>query len=327
MPRIVVIGATSWGLTLATLLVAGGHDVTIAARHTVEADGLRARRQIDRLPGVWLPESINVTDHASLTGTFEGIVVATPAQAFRQTILALPDWRQPAVLSVAKGLEAGTSVRMSEVVSARWPDASVTVLSGPNLSHEIARGAPAAAVVASADRESAQFWQRAVSGGTFRAYTSSDVTGVELAGALKNVVAIAAGVGWGLGFGANTVAAIMTRGLAEISRLGIAMGAEPATFQGLAGIGDLSATCFSPLSRNRQLGELLAAGQSRPEAEATIGQAVEGVATAPAAVALAGRAHVEMPIAEHVTALLGGSESVIEAMTALLERPLTAEGR
>ena len=327
MPRIVVIGATSWGLTLATLLVARGHDVTIAARHPAEADGLRARRQIDRLPGVWLSESINVTDHASLTGTFEGIVVATPAQAFRQTILALPDWRQPAVLSVAKGLEAGTSVRMSEVVSARWPDASVTVLSGPNLSHEIARGAPAAAVVASADRESAQFWQRAVSRGTFRAYTSSDVTGVELAGALKNVVAIAAGVGWGLGFGANTVAAIMTRGLAEISRLGIAMGAEPATFQGLAGIGDLSATCFSPLSRNRQLGELLAAGQSRPEAEATIGQAVEGVATAPAAVALAGRAHVEMPIAEHVTALLGGSESVIEAMTALLERPLTAEGR
>ena len=327
MPRIVVIGATSWGLSLATLLVARGHDVTIAARHPAEADGLRARRQLDRLPGVWLSESINVTDHASLTGTFEGIVVATPAQAFRQTILALPDWRQPAVLSVAKGLEAGTSVRMSEVVSARWPDASVTVLFGPEPFHEIARGAPAAAVVASADRESAQFWQRAVSG--------RDVPGLhlqrrhrrELAGALKNVVAIAAGVGWGLGFGANTVAAIMTRGLAEISRLGIAMGAEPATLQGLAGIGDLSATCFSALSRNRQLGELLAAGQSRPEAEATIGQAVEGVATAPGAVALAGRAHVEMRIAEHVTALLGGSESVIEAMTALLERPLTAEGR
>ncbi|HXU25189.1 MAG TPA: NAD(P)H-dependent glycerol-3-phosphate dehydrogenase, partial [Tepidiformaceae bacterium] len=185
----------------------------------------------------------------------------------------------------------------------------------------------AAAVVASADPGAAQFWQQAVSGGTFRAYTSGDVIGVELAGALKNVVAIAAGVAWGLGFGANTVAAIMTRGLAEISRLGIALGAEASTFQGLAGIGDLSATCFSPLSRNRQLGELLAAGYSITEAQRSIGQAVEGRATAPVAVVLARRAHVEMPIAEHVTALLEGSESVIEAMGALLERPLTAEGQ
>ena len=327
MSRILVVGATSWGVTLAALLAERGHEVTVAVRHTVEADALRSRRELERLPGVSLPASVNVEATDSLTGAFDGVVVATPAQAVRHALVGLPNWPRPAVLSVAKGLEAGTNERMSEVIAARWPGAIISVLSGPNLSHEIAKGAPAAAVVASADPGAAQFWQRAVSAGTFRAYTSGDVIGVELAGALKNVVAIAAGVAWGLGFGANTVAAIMTRGLAEISRLGIALGAEASTFQGLAGIGDLSATCFSPLSRNRQLGELLATGYSITEAQRSIGQAVEGRATAPVAVVLARRAHVEMPIAEHVTALLEGSESVIEAMGALLERPLTAEGQ
>lgn len=251
--------------------------------------------------------------------------MAVPAQAMRATLATLPDWGQLEVLSAAKGIESGTGARMSEVIRERWPAALVAVLSGPNLSHEIARGMPAAAVVASADPDAARLWQGALSGGTFRAYSSSDVVGVELAGAFKNVVAIAAGVAWGLGFGANTVAAIMTRGLAEMTRLGVAMGANPATFQGLAGVGDLSATCFSPLSRNRRLGELLARGYLPDKALEEIGQVVEGATTAPVVVTLARRMGVEMPIAQHVVAALDGSETVIEAMAALLDRPLTTE--
>jgi len=325
MSRFAVVGATSWGVTLATLLSRNGHEVTLVVRHAAEVEAIQADHGLDRLPGLPLPGSVAVVPADGLGSAFGGILIAVPAQAVRPTIATLPDWVQPAVLSAAKGIESGTGSRMSEVIGERWPEASLAVLSGPNLSQEIARGMPAAAVVASADIDTARLWQGALSGGRFRGYRSSDVIGVELAGALKNVVAIAAGVAWGLGLGANTVAAIMTRGLAEITRLGVAMGANAATFQGLAGVGDLSATCFSPLSRNRQLGELLARGYSPDKALNEIGQAVEGATTAPVAIVLARRVGVEVPIAQHVVAVLDGSETVIEAMAALLDRPLTTE--
>ena len=201
----------------------------------------------------------------------------------------------------------------------------ISVLSGPNLAAEVAAGMPSAAVVASTSDEAAQRWQTALSGRAFRVYRSSDVTGVEIAGAAKNVIAIAAGVATGLGFGANTLAALITRGLAEITRLGVALGAERETFLGLAGVGDLTATCFSPLSRNHQLGVALAGGSATGEAMAAIGHVVEGVASAPVVLELAASHGVEMPITAAVCALLSGRTTASEAMAALLGRELTRE--
>ncbi len=325
MPSFAVVAATSWGVTLAALLARNGHEVLLVARDAREARAVNRARGLGRLPGLVLPNSVTAGVAADLPADCAGLVLAAPAQATRATLATLPIDRPPSVLSAAKGLETRTSLRMSEVIAERWPAARIAALSGPNLSREIIRGAPAAAVIASADASSAELWQRALSGGAFRAYTSDDVVGVELAGALKNVVAIAAGVATGLSFGANTVAAIMTRGLAEMTRLGMALGANPMTFQGLAGVGDLSATCFSPLSRNRRLGEYLARGLSPDAALARVGEVAEGAATAPVATALAARFAVEMPIAHHVAATLSGAETVPQAMAALLDRPFTSE--
>jgi len=231
------------------------------------------------------------------------------------------------VLSAAKGIELSTGQRMSEVLAQRWPVQLIAALSGPNLAHEVGRGLPAAAVVASSGVETALAWQRALATPSFRLYTSSDVVGVELAGALKNVIAIAAGAAVGLHLGANAVAAIVTRGLAEITRFGLALGADAATFSGLAGVGDLTVTCFSPLSRNHRLGELLAAGLSPGDALAQIGEAVEGAATAGVALELAARARVELPIVSEVAAVLAGKRKVSEAMALLLTRPLGPESQ
>ena len=319
-----VAGATSWGVTLAWLLSRNGHNVTVITRDEPEAEWVRTNRGIARLPAVVLPSTVAVAPPGGLPATIDGIVIAVPAQAVAVTIASLPVCAAP-LLSAAKGLELGTARRMSEILAGAAGLGPVSVISGPNLSHEVAAGLPAAAVVASAHRESAVLWQEALSFGAFRAYTSDDVIGVELGGALKNVVAIAAGAAWGLEFGANAVATIMTRGLAEMTRLGVALGAKPLTFQGLAGVGDLAATCFSPLSRNRRLGELLARGLSPAAALAAIGEAVEGAATAPVALQLARRASVEMPIAEQVVAVLEGRCSVAASMRDLLSRPLGAE--
>jgi len=323
-----VLGATSWGLTLAGLLAANGHSVTVLARTAAEADGVNTRRGLARIPELVLPPNVVARAASEAHAVFEGLVVAVPAQAVRATLRSLPGLRDTPVLSAAKGIEFGTTLRVSEVIAAEgWPAEAVSVLSGPNLAHEIARGLPAASVAAAkADVEAAR-WQSALSGPTFRVYRSSDAVGVELGGALKNVVAIAAGVAAGLDMGANAMAAIMTRGLAEMTRLGAALGADPLTFQGLAGVGDLAVTCYSPLSRNHRFGELLAHGESPATAAAIVGEAVEGAATAPVAVALARRLGVEMPIAEQVTAVLEGRASIAGAMQALLGRALTAEHR
>lgn len=325
MASFAVVGATSWGVTLTWLLARNGHDITLVTRDRDEEQRVARRRGIERLPEVVLSEQVTVLHASAAAGSPDGIVLAAPARALRQSLLATGFGHVP-VLSAAKGMEPGTNRLMSEVIEAAgWPGELVSVLSGPNLAHEVARGLPAAGVVASADSAAASAWQRALSGGAFRAYASDDVIGVELGGAFKNVIAIAAGAAWGLEFGANAVATIMTRGLAEMTRLGIALGARPLTFQGLAGVGDLAATCYSPLSRNRRLGELLAHGRSAAEAIATIGEVAEGANTAPVAVALAKGYGVELPIAEQVAAVLEGRRRVPEAMAELLNRPLTSE--
>ena len=324
MARYAVVGATSWGVTLAWLLSRNGHAVTVVTRDEREAERLRLSRGIARLPAVVLPSMVAVAAPQGLPPDIEGIVIAVPAQSMTVTVASLPLCAAP-VLSAAKGLELGTARRMSEILAGAAGLGPISVISGPNLSHEVAAGLPAAAVIASVHRESAVAWQEALSFGAFRTYTSDDVIGVELGGALKNVVAIAAGAAWGLEFGANAVATIMTRGLAEMTRLGVALGAKPLTFQGLAGVGDLAATCFSPLSRNRRLGELLARGLSPAEALASIGEAVEGAATAAVARGLARGASVEMPIVEQVVAVLEGRRSVADSMRDLLSRPLGAE--
>jgi glycerol-3-phosphate dehydrogenase (NAD(P)+) len=322
LARFAVVGATSWGVTLAWLLLRGGHTVTLVTRSQSETGAVRERKGIDRLPGVVL-DGVQVTHLPVFSQDIDGIVLAVPAQSVRTTLTTLNSGGAP-LLSAAKGIELGTGLRMSEVAR-QFSNSPVAALSGPNLSHEIVAGLPAAAVIASSDAESAVMWRDALSTGAFRAYTSHDITGVELGGALKNVVAIAAGAAWGLEFGANAVATLMTRGLAEITRLGVALGAEPLTFQGLAGVGDLAATCYSPLSRNRRLGELLSHGTAPAEALSQIGETVEGAATARVAVELGTRVAIDLPIANEVVAVLDGRHSVREAMQILLSRPLGPE--
>jgi glycerol-3-phosphate dehydrogenase (NAD(P)+) len=326
--RYAVLGATSWGVTLASLLAARAQ-VTLIVRTPEEAEQVTAARGLARMPDLRLPEAVTVGPPARAEIASDGLVVAVPAQAVRANVAALaPGWREQPVLSAAKGLELGSGRRMSEVlVEAGWTAPQVAVLSGPNLSHEVARGLPAAAVVAASDAAQAAAWQAALATGAFRVYRSSDVAGVELAGAMKNVIAIAAGAATGLGFGANTIAAILTRGLAEMTRVGLALGARTETFLGLAGVGDLAATCFSEASRNHRFGILLAQGVPPGEAATRIGEAVEGATTAPVALALAARAGVEAPITAAVWAVIEGRSNVGEAMRALLARELTAEAQ
>ncbi len=325
MAHFAVLGATSWGTTLAWLLSANGHHVSLVVRDTEEERDVAARRGVARLPEVVLPDTVRPCLPGEFPAGVEGVIVAVPAQSLRGAVPASIG-RETPVLSAAKGLEHGSGARMSEVlVACGWRQSRVAALSGPNLAHEVARGLPAAAVVACPDEVLARLWQEALSGSRFRVYRSADVAGVEIAGALKNVIAIAAGAAAGLGFGTNTVATILTRGLAEMTRLGVALGADPVTFQGLAGVGDLAATCFSPLSRNRRLGDLVARGLTPAEAQAEIGEVVEGVATAPVALALGRRHGVELPIAEQVVEALAGRVTVPGALAQLLGRSLKPE--
>lgn len=298
----------------------------MVARSHEEAAASAKRRGIERLPEIQLPANVSFIAPGDVPLNVDGIVAVVPAQNVRST-LANP-WfdRATPIVCASKGIELSSALLMSGVLrELGWDESSIAAISGPNLAHEIARGMPAAAVVASSEESSARAWQEAFSSRAFRVYRTGDVTGVELAGALKNVVAIAVGAGFGLGFGANVAAAIVTRGLAEITRVGLALGAEAPTFQGLAGIGDLSATCFSPLSRNYRLGELFARGATPDEARAAIGEVVEGAATAPIASELAARLGVEAPITDAVAAALAGKITVAEAMSGLLSRQLKPE--
>ncbi len=327
MPAFLVVGATSWGVTLAHLLAQGRAEVTVLARTSDEAAAVDRDRGLARLPGFELPASVGVSPIDAASPSPDGIVVAVPAQALRLTVDNPALSREVPVLTAAKGIEHGSLLRMSQVLAGcGWPAERISALSGPNLAREIVAGLPAASTVASSDEGEAEMWQRALSTSRFRVYRSTDLAGVELGGALKNVVAIAAGVAAGLGLGANALASLTTRGLAEITRLAIAEGASASTLLGLAGVGDLMATCYSPLSRNHRFGERLAAGDTAEQAMAAAGGVVEGAATAPVALALAARHGLDLPIAEQVNAVIAGERSVTEALEALLSRDLRAEG-
>ncbi len=324
-PRVAVVGAGAWGTTLAILLgkvepvILLAHDAAAAAR--IDA----ARENERRLPGIALPSTVVVTsDPSAIAGAVDLVIVAVPSNHVRETVAGLAGQIAPSadVLSVVKGLEPGSLLRMSQVIAdaAGIGPRRVAALSGPNLAAEIARGLPASAVVAAEEPELADRIVDRVGRREFRLYVNSDLLGVELCGALKNIVAIAAGAADGLGFGDNGKAGLMTRGLAEMTRLGIAAGANPLTFAGLAGIGDVIATCGSALSRNHRLGVELAKGRRWVDIEAALPGVAEGAYTVDAAIALARRHGVEMPIAQEVHNALFEGKSVQRCLIDLLAR-------
>jgi glycerol-3-phosphate dehydrogenase (NAD(P)+) len=326
-----VVGAGAWGTTLSSLASAGG-PVTLWAREPEVVTAIQ-RHGENRvfLPGVALPGEIGVTnDLQHAVAGADVVIVAVPAQHVRAVMAHADPWLAPGalVVSVAKGIEAGSDLRMTEVLSIVLPilhPASIGVLAGPNLAREVAAGQPSATTVAFGDLGAAEVIQARLSGPTFRVYTSTDVIGCEIGGAVKNVIAIAAGVAAGLHCGMNTMAALVTRGLAELTRLGVAMGGDPLTFLGLAGNGDLIATCCSPLSRNHRVGSELAAGWTIGEILAGMTSVAEGVATAPAVLEIARRLDVEMPITETVAALLNGQIAARDAIATLMSRQPRAE--
>lgn len=303
---------------MAVLLARNGNEVALWGRDDAEVEGIRAKRHNERyLPGVEIPDSVTVGD----VEVADFWVLAVPSDAVREVAARLP--QGALVVIAAKGLEIGGK-RMSEVVREVRPDARVCVLSGPNLAVEIARGVPTATVIASDDGYAEQVRDRFMCR-TFRVYTSSDVTGVELGGALKNVLAIGAGVSDGLGFGDNTKGAFIARGLHEMCALGAALGARRETFMGLSGVGDLFATAVSRLSRNYRVGFSLGQGASLDAAVTEIGQVAEGVPTAAAAVGLASEHRVEAPVMESVRSVLSGEISPLEGVSMLMERTARTE--
>jgi glycerol-3-phosphate dehydrogenase (NAD(P)+) len=317
--RVVVVGGGSWGSVFAALLAERGHEVTLACR---DAEQARAIAESGRNPR-YIPDAdlsgvaAAALEEAPLADA-ELIVLAVPSRSFREVASALPG--DAPVLSLTKGLDPETGSRLSDVVEGR----SVAVLSGPNHAEEISQGLPAAAVISSADQELATKLQHAIISARFRVYCNKDLVGVELAAAAKNVMALAAGGVDGFGFGDNAKSALITRGLAEMGRLGVACGARGETFSGLAGMGDLIVTCFSRYSRNRRAGELIAQGRSPEEAQAEIGMVVEGLTTAPVLRDLARRVGVELPITEAICEVLGGT-SALDLVSGLMSRTPTDE--
>lgn len=323
-PRVAVIGSGAWGTTLAQI-VAREEPVTLLCHAPATAARIAAtRRNEPRLPGIELRPGVHPTADATALASAELVIVAVPSTHLRETLAAIRPWLPAAAdyLSVVKGLEAGTLLRMTEVIADAGGVAAarVAALSGPNLALEIAQGLPASAVVAASNEGLAGRVVERLSRREFRLYRNTDALGVELCGALKNVIAIAAGAADGLGFGDNGKAGLMTRGLAEMMRLGIAAGANPLTFAGLAGIGDVIATCGSKLSRNHRLGEELAKGRSWVDIEASLPGVAEGAYTVDAAIALATQLGVEMPIAREVHNALFEGKSVQRCLVDLLAR-------
>ncbi|MCQ4119277.1 NAD(P)H-dependent glycerol-3-phosphate dehydrogenase [Rhodococcus tibetensis] len=327
MSKAAVLGAGSWGTAFAKVLADAGTDVTMWARRAEVAETIAGRHEnVDYLPGVALPPTLTATDDAAaaLDGA-DFVVLAVPSQSLRSNLEVWSPMigEDATLLSLAKGIETGTLMRMSQViVQVTGADPGrVAVLSGPNLAREIAIEQPAATVIACTDSTRALALQKASATGYFRPYTNSDVIGCEIGGACKNVIALACGMASGIGLGDNTIASIITRGLAEIIRLGVALGAKPTTLAGLAGIGDLVATCSSPLSRNRSFGERLGQGGSMETAQAaTHGQVAEGVKSCSSVRALASSYDVEMPLTDAVHRVCHEGLVVQDAIGQLLGR-------
>jgi glycerol-3-phosphate dehydrogenase (NAD(P)+) len=330
--KVAVIGTTTWGTTLGIILARQNIPVTILARTAAEADKLESHREHQRfLPGISFPDTLTVSnDVAETVSPARLVIVAAPSDRFRQNVQWIKDCLSSGaiILSVAKGLELPGSKRMSQVLEEELPShlrSGICVLSGPNLAKEIVQGKPASSVVAGRDPDRTVCAQEILMSPSFRVYTSDDIIGVELGGALKNIIALGAGFADGLEMGDNAKAAFITRGVAEITRLGIAAGAQPLTFAGLAGLGDIVATCASKLSRNRYVGEQLAKGKTWPEIRESMDNVAEGVNTTGAALEMAAELNVEMPITQVAYRVLFEGLTPRKAIAELMERPPRSE--
>lgn len=322
--RVQIVGGGSWGLALARVLARNGQQVRLWCREEDNPGALRETRESQAyLAGVKMPESIEVSPEIDASTALA--VFAVPSHVMRSTARQFQFGADTIRVSVAKGIENDTLLRMSEVIDEVAPGGPIVALSGPSHAEEVARDLPASLVAASPEEAAALRVQEALLGPTLRVYTSPDIVGVELGGSLKNVIAIAAGVCDGLGLGDNAKAALITRGLAEIARIGAACGADPLTFAGLSGMGDLIVTCASRHSRNRYVGEGVAQGKTLDEVLGSMTMVAEGVRTARSAQMLARKHHVEMPISEAVCAVLFEGADPRKAVTSLMLREAKAE--
>lgn len=329
-PAVAVLGSGSWGTALAVHLARTGHRAILWGIETDELTAMARDRTNHRyLPGIELPAGVEIEhDFARAVAQAEQLLLVVPSHAFREVLERLKPVLRPSqrVAWATKGFELSTGKLPNDVArDVLGPEVPTAVLSGPTFAKEVGAGLPTAMTVASSDEQYAMALARAISGVNFRAYASSDMIGVEVGGATKNVLAIGAGISDGLGFGANTRVALITRGLAEMMRLGIALGADKDTFMGLAGLGDLVLTCTDDQSRNRRMGLALAAGKPRDEAQAAIGQVVEGVLAARAVCDVARRLDVEMPITEQIYDVLYEGKPPRDAVYALMKRAIKSE--
>jgi glycerol-3-phosphate dehydrogenase (NAD(P)+) len=331
MANVAVFGAGSWGTAFSLVLADAGNDVTLWARREELCAEINEQHTNDTyLPDIELPPSISAThDPEQAVVAADAVIFAVPSQTFRENLVEWSPVLPPKVplVSLMKGVELGSLKRMSEVIAevTGVGESRIAVVSGPNLSREFAHREPAASVVACADESVAQRLQDLVHSKAFRPYTSVDVVGCELGGAYKNVVALAVGMAVGLGFGDNTTASLITRGLAETARLATGLGANPLTLMGLAGLGDLVATCSSPLSRNRTFGEKLGQGMSTEEIIASTRQVAEGAKSCSSLLALAERAGIDAPIAQHVDSVVHSRMTAPDMMNAFIARDTKAE--
>lgn len=326
--RVAVIGAGSWGTAVAALAATNAPTILWARREELAKQIATDHVNGDYLAELTVPENLESTsDVHEAARDADVIVMGVPSHGFRDVLTEMRSSVGDGVpiVSLSKGLEQESLLRMTEVINDVLPHHPAGVLTGPNLAKEVLQGSPAAAVVAFADEAVAEPLQAVFSTPSFRVYRNDDVVGSEIAGALKNVMALAAGMADGMGFGDNTKAALMTRGLAELTRLGVALGGNPMTFAGLAGMGDLVATCSSRQSRNRHVGEELGKGRKLEDIVAEMHMVAEGVKTARSVVALAARVNIEMPIAEQVVAVLDGNTPAAEVIGRLMSRSAKAE--
>lgn len=328
MAKTAVIGSGTWGTALAILLYQNGHEVTLWSALEDEVSELSKQHRHRSLPGIELPEAISVTGDLQMAmAEKELMVLAVPSVYVRATAHQMAAHLKDGqiVVNVAKGIEEASLMTLSEVIEDELPTANVCVLSGPSHAEEVSRGLPTTCVCGAQNRKTAEFVQEVFMSAAFRVYTSPDILGIELGGSLKNVIALAAGIADGIGYGDNTKAALITRGIAEIARLGMKMGGAIQTFSGLSGIGDLIVTCASMHSRNRRAGILIGQGLTMEQAMAEVNMVVEGVHSAKAALALAKKHQVDMPIIEQVNAVLFGGHSAADAVKELMLRDKTIE--
>ena len=329
MAKVSVLGSGSWGTAMAMCLANNGHDILLWARNE-EAVNELSKTHINQkyLPDVVLPENIKYTSDIALCGSdADVIIVATPSHTVRQVCNSIAPFIKEGqiIVSISKGFDAEKYNRLSQVIREEIPNCIVAAMSGPSHAEEVVKKLPTTNVVACEDIEVAKYIQRIFNSEHFRIYTTDDIIGVELGGALKNVIALCAGISDGLGYGDNTKAALMTRGMAEIIRLGVAMGARYETFTGLSGIGDLIVTCTSMHSRNRCAGILIGQGKTPEEAQREVKMVVEGVKTAKAVNCLAKKYDVEMPISKTAYDVLFNGKSVRDSVSALMNRAMKSE--